>query len=64
MKSTIEFTHGEHTCAYEPGKFCRFFSTIVLGQAPFCRLYGLMLDEKDGWVQRSEECIEEFGSDA
>lgn len=64
MKSTIEFTHGERTCAYEPGKFCRFFSTITFGHSSLCRLYNDKLWEKGGWVQRSPKCIEEFGADA
>ena len=67
MKNTVllsfEITCGESTCAYESGKFCKFIGTVQLGTVPVCRLFCdgyssyTILKEKDGWVQRCDECL-------
>ena len=59
----IQINCGETTCASEPGKFCNFFGTMRFGTSPLCRLFPsendayTPLTEKDGWVQRCEQCI-------
>lgn len=70
MEATLKFEIGERTCAVEPGKFCRFFRVARFGTVPTCLLFsGLnkgngvkILAEKDGWVQRCQECLDEFGT--
>lgn len=60
---TLEINCGKKTCASEPGKFCKFFGTKMLGQFPVCCLFPgadtsyTTLEEVDGWVQRCEECL-------
>ena len=66
MKRTLELTIdcGDTTCASEPGKFCRFFGTRRMGTEFVCRLFPTTedsftpLEDKDGWVQRCEACLE------
>ena len=59
----IEIECGEKTCAREPGKFCRYFGTLGLGQKPVCRLFPTEkasythLDEVGGWTMRCDDCI-------
>jgi ADP-ribose pyrophosphatase YjhB (NUDIX family) len=62
-KIEIEIECGEKTCAREPGKFCRYFGTVGLGQKPVCRLFPTEkasythLDEVGGWTMRCDDCI-------
>jgi len=63
MEATIKFEMGERTCAVVYGDFCRFFATTRFGTVPFCSLFnGPALYEKNGWVQRCKECLDEFGT--
>lgn len=55
--STISFRHGERTCAWEPGQFCPFFMTRMLGQLPHCGLFNVELDDGGGWVLRCDQCL-------
>lgn len=57
--STLTFTHGEKTCASEPGKFCNFFGTRSFGTQPVCLLFGgdLHMDKPHGWTMRGGECL-------
>lgn len=62
MISTIEFTHGEKTCAVSPGVFCRWQGTAGFGTRSVCLLFTYEpLHDKDGWLQRCKQCITEFG---
>lgn len=62
MISTIQFTHGVKTCASEPGKFCRWEGTMNFGTQYVCMLFGdELLNYKDGWLQRCQPCVREFG---
>jgi len=58
MKARLEFMIecGERSCAYEKGKFCRFFRGSF-GYVNYCYIFGRLFDE-DGWVQRHPDCIE------
>jgi len=65
MKIQIEFECGEKTCAYAPGKFCRFLKTSHFGTRYQCSLFVdedrlpvAILEGEDGWLQRCEECLE------
>jgi hypothetical protein len=59
VKVTLSYECGETTCATEPGKFCRFLGAIHFGQVPVCMLFdNRELQEKEGWTQRCEECLE------
>ena len=62
MISTLEFEHGENTCAVEPGKFCRFFATENFGQRAVCVLFDAQLHLKNGWTERCMKCKQEFKS--
>ncbi len=62
---------GKKTCASEPGKFCRFIGSRKFGQIAICTLFVaegrkgmefVMLDERDGWVIRCDQCIQHFGT--
>ncbi len=56
MKQKICFTIecGEKTCASEPSKFCCF---LRLGMTKSeCVFFGMVFD-KDGWIQRHEDCL-------
>lgn len=62
MISTIKFEHGAKTCASEPGVFCKWQGTMGFGMRNVCMLFDqAFLLAKDGWLQRCEQCIEEFG---
>jgi hypothetical protein len=60
MKHTIEFETGETTCAVEPGKFCQFCYAKNFGTMPWCHLLDEKIYEKDGWLQRTYNCMERF----
>ena len=57
MQFTISFTIecGETTCASTPGEFCPFLQAEFNGECS-CYLFGKLWD-KEGWVQRHEECV-------
>jgi len=65
MKKTlfIEIECGEKTCASESGKFCPFMSTRRYGTEWVCALFPTEimfftdLEEKEGWIQRCDECL-------
>jgi hypothetical protein len=65
MKKNIEIECGETTCASEPGKFCRFVGTKCFGTEFRCLIFfdaagnGQKLLEKDGWLQRCAQCLQE-----
>jgi len=62
MISTINFEHGEKTCASEPGKFCRWEGSYSFGTRHVCMLFdNHPLFFEDGWLQRCWKCTEEFG---
>ena len=64
MKKILQFEIecGETTCASSPGIFCSFGVSDCFGRSE-CFFFG-PLDEKDGWVQRHQLCIEkEVSSD-
>jgi len=53
MISTINFEHGEKTCASDPGKFCRWEGTSGFGTRHVCMLFdNHPLFFEDGWLQR------------
>ena len=64
VKLEIIIECGEHTCASEPGKFCRFLGSMRFGTIPLCLLFPdresshTLLEEKDGWLQRCDACKE------
>lgn len=53
----LEIECGEKTCASSKGKFCNFFRYHPVSGNGYCPLFG-SLQEKKGWVQRHEKCIE------
>lgn len=56
----IEFKTGETTCAWEKGKFCRFFGAKRFGQTPWCTLFDSELQENEqGWTTRCKQCLTE-----
>lgn len=64
-KLVLDITCGATTCASEPGKFCRFLRTQRLGTESVCQLFSewgykgrIPLQEKDGWVQRHDACLD------
>lgn len=61
MISTITFTHGEKTCASEPGVLCRWVGCTHFGANHVCLLFGEKLYDDGGWLQRCPQCINEFG---
>lgn len=60
---SIEIACGETTCASEPGKFCPFVGTAMLGSQSICCLFPsehrsfTVLEDKDGWLQRCKDCL-------
>ena len=62
-KVQVRLKCGEKTCAWSPGKFCRFFGSRNFGQNPICCLFPsdpgtyTDLNEIDGWIQRCEICL-------
>jgi len=62
----IEIECGEHTCASEFGKFCRYLGSTNHGSTPLCfLLYDkthkrgqtyTVLTEIEGWTQRCPQC--------
>jgi hypothetical protein len=65
--TTLYINCGEHTCADEPGRFCRFVGTKHFGQKHVCMFpFGdpgevQELHDKDGWLQRLDICKLAFG---
>ena len=69
-KLEIEIDCGDTTCASAPGKFCRFAGARRWGTVPVCLLFPDQnpsrqnvsghtgLDDKDGWVQRCQGCLD------
>lgn len=57
---TFEIECGKETCAVSPGKFCRYWMGDAVG-AGKCYFFGT-LEDKDGWVQRHQKCLEVSGS--
>jgi len=57
MKKKLTFTIdcGAKTCASVPGKFCHFIELKINGKNS-CYIFG-RLDDKDGWIQRHDECL-------
>ena len=53
---TFEIECGETTCASEPGEFCRFLTIAGYSGKCICYLFGAV-GEKDGWIQRHEDCL-------
>lgn len=51
FKLVFEIECGEKTCASQKGNFCRFFRGLNS-----CYLFGSLFD-KNGWVQRHEDCL-------
>lgn len=63
MLSTITFEHGEKTCATKPGVFCHWYGVSGFGTRPVCMLFqNEPLYEKDGWLQRCDPCVSQFGN--
>lgn len=60
MISTIQFEHGETTCAVEPGKFCRWLGVSGFGTRTECLLFSEKLFHEQGWLQRCGSCLKEF----
>jgi len=54
--SCVPFAHGESTCAWEPGHWCRFLYFRHMGQTPWCHLYEMTLAGDDR-VLRCEACV-------
>ena len=57
MKYILSFSIecGKKTCASSPGKFCQYFGHDLRGNG-LCHFFGT-LEDKDGWVQRRDECL-------
>jgi len=59
----LEFQTGKATCAWEPGKFCKFIGSKSYGTKPFCTLFlkevRSSIEESGaaGWLQRLPECV-------
>jgi hypothetical protein len=64
MKQIFIFHTGETTCSEKPaypGSMCPFVYARKFGTEPVCHLFGdTPLDEKDGWLQRSPQCMKNF----
>jgi len=60
MKYTLELEIdcGKETCAKEPGKFCKYFSTRRFGTIPMCKLFqeDLFIDMESDWHLRCQQC--------
>lgn len=62
-QARIEYECGAHTCASEPGKFCRFLGARRFGTIYLCTLYPsekasyTVLEVEGGWLQRCNACI-------
>jgi hypothetical protein len=61
-KLEIEIECGELTCAFEPGKFCKFVGAKSFGTKFLCRLFPednsyTMLYDEGGWLMRCEQCL-------
>ena len=54
---------GEGTCASKPGQFCRYLRVANFGTRYLCGLFSepdgaqKQLREKDGWIQRCDDCL-------
>ena len=54
---------GEGTCASKPGQFCRYLRVANFGTRYLCGLFSepdgaqQQLREKDGWIQRCDDCL-------
>jgi hypothetical protein len=58
---TLTITTGKYSCASEPGKFCRFFASRMMGCVPCCLLYGKDLNlSEEGVTLRCDECLKEL----
>ncbi len=59
----IEINCGPMTCASVPGEFCAFVGTRSFGTKFICTLFPddqnpyTPLTEKDGWLQRCDDCL-------
>ena len=64
MISTIQFTHGEKSCAVDKGVWCRWQGAMKFGTRPYCMLFreDLFEDIDEQWLQRCQQCIDAFGS--
>lgn len=60
MKITFETECGEKTCAAKPRQFCRFFGSKNFGQDAWCMWFNCEIRDKDGWVQRCQQCLDTF----
>lgn len=74
-KIIIKINCGDFTCASEPENFCKFIGSRKFGTMPVCLLFPSVsgnyrrsesstdLNDKDGWVQRCQACIDAEGND-
>jgi len=61
----LEIESGVETCASEPGDFCKYLRTRKFGSITYCEIWHDIncrgqpspIDDKDGWLQRREECM-------
>ena len=64
MISTIQFEHGDKTCAVRKGVFCRWQGAMKFGTVPVCMLFKnepLNEDKPHGWLMRCKQCVDVFG---
>jgi len=64
MKYTIELQIdcGKETCAFEEGKFCKYFGSKRFGTIPWCTLFNteLFMDVESSWHLRCQQCYDGF----
>lgn len=56
VKLEIEIECGKKTCAFQKGKFCKFFRHDMRGNCS-CHLFGELYADLTGWTQRHKECL-------
>ena len=48
---------GEKTCYEVKGKHCDYLRTSHFGQKFHCGIFNQELQDKDGWLQRCQDCL-------
>lgn len=66
---TVNVNCGTQTCATEPGQFCDHLGVTNFGVRAVCKLFqttcgqDVVLKDKDGWLQRCQQCLDNVKGD-